>query len=186
MIKNLPANAGAGSDVGSILGSGRSPGEGIVLPGEFHGQRSLAGYSPWGHKESDTTEHAHAIPHQRCLCLNSQNLSMCYLTQYLSQSYYNQLPPTGNLLSHSLEARSIKPRYQQGVHSWSLRGRICSMPPSQLPAIADNTVLGFPWLVDTSISVSVAMQCSPLCHLSLYVFTWCSVLCVSVQILLVT
>ena len=25
-------------------------------PGEFHGQRSLAGYSPWGRKESDTTE----------------------------------------------------------------------------------------------------------------------------------
>ena len=28
----------------------------IFLPGEFHGQRSLAGYSPWGHKESDMTE----------------------------------------------------------------------------------------------------------------------------------
>ena len=28
----------------------------VILPGEFHGQRSLAGYSPWGHKESDTTE----------------------------------------------------------------------------------------------------------------------------------
>ena len=27
-----------------------------VLPGEFHGQRSLSGYSPWGCKESDTTE----------------------------------------------------------------------------------------------------------------------------------
>ena len=27
------------------------------LPGKFHGQRSLAGYSPWSHKESDTTEH---------------------------------------------------------------------------------------------------------------------------------
>ena len=27
-----------------------------ILPGESHGQRSLAGYSPWGHKESDTTE----------------------------------------------------------------------------------------------------------------------------------
>ena len=26
------------------------------LPGEFHGQRSLLGYGPWGHKESDTTE----------------------------------------------------------------------------------------------------------------------------------
>ena len=28
----------------------------IFLPGEFYGQRSLVGYSPWGHKESDTTE----------------------------------------------------------------------------------------------------------------------------------
>ena len=28
----------------------------VFLPGESHGQRSLAGYSPWAHKESDTTE----------------------------------------------------------------------------------------------------------------------------------
>ena len=28
----------------------------VFLPGEFHGQRRLVGYSPWGHKESDTTE----------------------------------------------------------------------------------------------------------------------------------
>ena len=28
----------------------------IILAGESHGQRSLAGYSPWGHKQSDTTE----------------------------------------------------------------------------------------------------------------------------------
>ena len=28
----------------------------VFLPGKFHGQRSLAGYSPWGYKESDTTE----------------------------------------------------------------------------------------------------------------------------------
>ena len=26
------------------------------LPGEFHGQRTLVGYSPWGHKESGMTE----------------------------------------------------------------------------------------------------------------------------------
>ena len=34
----------------------------VFLLGEFHGQRSLAGYSPWGHKESNTTKwltHAH-------------------------------------------------------------------------------------------------------------------------------
>ena len=28
----------------------------VFLSGDFHGQRSLAGYSPWGHKESDMTE----------------------------------------------------------------------------------------------------------------------------------
>ena len=27
-----------------------------VVPGESHGQKSLVGYSPWGRKESDTTE----------------------------------------------------------------------------------------------------------------------------------
>ena len=49
-------------DPGLILGSGRSPEEGngnptpVVLPGKFRGQRSLAGYSPWGFKELDTTE----------------------------------------------------------------------------------------------------------------------------------
>ena len=28
----------------------------VFFPGEFHGQRSLVAYSPWGHKESDMTE----------------------------------------------------------------------------------------------------------------------------------
>ena len=55
--KESTCNAG---DLGSIPGSGRSPGKGygnpVFLPGEFHGQRSLVGYSPWGHKEVDTTE----------------------------------------------------------------------------------------------------------------------------------
>ena len=34
----------------------------VFLPGESHGQRSLADHGPWGHRESDTsevTEHAH-------------------------------------------------------------------------------------------------------------------------------
>ena len=49
-------------DSGSILGLGRSPGEGnglptpVFLPGDFHGQKSLAGYSPWDHNESDMTK----------------------------------------------------------------------------------------------------------------------------------
>ena len=31
----------------------------VFLPGKFRGQRSLVGYSPWGCKESDTTEQLH-------------------------------------------------------------------------------------------------------------------------------
>ena len=52
-------------DPGSIPGLGRSPGEGngnplqYFFPGEFHGQRSLVGCSPWGCKELDTTERLH-------------------------------------------------------------------------------------------------------------------------------
>ena len=33
----------------------------VLLAGKFHGQRSLVGYSPWGHKESDTTEQLHSL-----------------------------------------------------------------------------------------------------------------------------
>ena len=50
-------------DSSLILGSGRSPRERkkwqpapVFLPGESLGQKSLAGYSPWGHKESVMTE----------------------------------------------------------------------------------------------------------------------------------
>ena len=31
----------------------------VFLPGKLHGERSLVGYSPWGFKELDTTEHSH-------------------------------------------------------------------------------------------------------------------------------
>ena len=58
VANNPPANA-----AGLIPGMGRVSGEGtwqptpVFLPGKLGRQRILAGYSPWGHKESDTTEH---------------------------------------------------------------------------------------------------------------------------------
>ena len=60
--KESTCNAGVAGDVGSIPGLGRFPWRRewqptlIFLPGESHGQRSLAGYSPLGHRESDMTE----------------------------------------------------------------------------------------------------------------------------------
>ena len=70
VIKNPPANSGDLSDAGSIL-VGKSPCRRAwqptpaFLPGESHGQRSVAGYSPWGHTESDTTEATQHVPDTR-------------------------------------------------------------------------------------------------------------------------
>ena len=68
------ASAGDETDASSVLGSGRSPGDGNGRPlwysclGKSHGQRILAGCSPGGHKEltmtdwlSTATEKSHAI-----------------------------------------------------------------------------------------------------------------------------
>ena len=62
VVKNPPANAGDLRDSGSIPGLERSPGGGRGNPFQYSclenpcGQRSLVGYSPWGLKESNTTE----------------------------------------------------------------------------------------------------------------------------------
>ena len=67
---------------GSIPASGIFPGEGngnptlLFLPGESHGQRSLEGYSPWGHKEWDMSEQL--------------NTSLVHFTSVLWSSLWDQ------------------------------------------------------------------------------------------------
>ena len=67
VVKNPPADAGDSAGfirslgredpwVGTIPGRRKWQLSPVFLPGEFHGQRSLAGYSPEGHKEPDMTE----------------------------------------------------------------------------------------------------------------------------------
>ena len=54
LVNNPTTSAGDSRDMGSIPGSGRSPGEGNGNPLQYsclensHGQRSLVGYNPWG------------------------------------------------------------------------------------------------------------------------------------------
>ena len=77
MVKNLPADAGDVRASGSVPGSGRSPAgrawqpTPVFLPGESHGQGSLEGHCPWGHKELDTT-----------VCLNN-NQSQISVTTFV-------------------------------------------------------------------------------------------------------
>ena len=56
IVKNLPVVQETGFDPWvrkSPLGKQPTP---VCLPGKSHGQRALAGCSPWDHKELDTTE----------------------------------------------------------------------------------------------------------------------------------
>ena len=76
------ASACSAGDPGSIPGSGGCPGEGngnpfqLLFPGESHGWRRLVGYSPWGHKESDTTEWLHSLT-LRIACKFRSEKSLC-------------------------------------------------------------------------------------------------------------
>ena len=63
VAKNPPANAGDLREVGLIPDLEAPLDEGMATHGECHGQRSLGGYSPWGCKESGTTERARAHTH---------------------------------------------------------------------------------------------------------------------------
>ena len=62
VVKNPPVDAGDIRDSGLIRKVGRSPGGGHGNPLQYsclenlNGQSNLAGYSPWGQKESDMTE----------------------------------------------------------------------------------------------------------------------------------
>ena len=62
----------------------------VFLPGKFHGQRSLAGSSPWGHKESDTTEpqmraRTHTHTHTHTVKPDFSGIFMCL--QVLLESF---------------------------------------------------------------------------------------------------
>ena len=63
MVKSLPAVQETHiQSLGKVLWRRAWQPTPVFLPGKFHGQRSLAGYSPWGRKKLDTTERLHLIP----------------------------------------------------------------------------------------------------------------------------
>ena len=49
----------------------------LILPGTYHGQRSLVGYSPWGREVSDTTEQLHFHFSLSCIGEGNGNPLQC-------------------------------------------------------------------------------------------------------------
>ena len=94
VVKNPSASVGDARDTVSIPGSGKCPTP-VFLPGKFHGQRSLAGYSPWGRRQSDTTEHTH-----NC------RFSLPQKTKSTQDSAMGQFP-----LDHSYRPRQVQKAY---------------------------------------------------------------------------
>ena len=85
IVKNLPATQETWVDplVGKIPWRREWQSTPIFLPGEFHGQRKLVGYSPRGHKESDRTQWL------------TFSLSLCNLT---SKSHISVFAPKRGLI----------------------------------------------------------------------------------------
>ena len=82
VAKNPPANAGDRFDPWSrkIFWRRKCQPCPVFLPGKPHGQRSLVGYSPWGHKESDNL----ATEQRSILCLiNSHTTNLLDMYRYL-------------------------------------------------------------------------------------------------------
>ena len=76
VVKNLPANAGDTGDAGLIPGSGSSSGGGNGNPLYSCWGNSIdrGGYSPWGCKELDKTEHAHTQTFKLRILIKSEAL----------------------------------------------------------------------------------------------------------------
>ena len=71
----------------------------VFLPGEFYGQRSLVGSSPWGCKESDTTERL-ALTHSWCMCV--------WVLSHFSQTLCDSMEPSRLLCQRILQARLLE------------------------------------------------------------------------------
>ena len=81
----------------------------VFLSGESHGLRSMVGYSPWGRKESDTTERLHFhVWMWELYCEESWALkNWCFWTVVLEKT-----------LESPLDCKEIQPVYPKGDQSW--------------------------------------------------------------------
>ena len=93
MVKSLPAYAGDAKDSGSIPWLGRSPGRGYGNPLQDSGLENPMTekpgwlYSPWGGKESDTTEHSHLqrfLTFSGCHCIDKMKYRKTEMIHFYS------------------------------------------------------------------------------------------------------
>ena len=87
----------------------------VFLAGKSHGRRSLAGYSPWGHKESDMTEHA------RMYCFQK----LIYLRSYLRWIFPLWPPLLQNLSAQIIEEKPTFTYQESYYETWPWDFKAC-------------------------------------------------------------
>ena len=99
VVKNLPANAGDGRDVGSIPGWGRSSGVGNGIPLQYSCLENSMDRGAWpqGRKELGTTEYT-----QCSTCKYITHTKRCVLS-FISFSMYFQVESLGLLVTKKFE-----------------------------------------------------------------------------------
>ena len=116
----------------------------VFLPGKFHGQRSLAGNSPWGLKETDMTErlsaHTHTHTHTHTQPLNEFISSLPFLVGLVSpppsfsQGCQRCLPKTGQMAPLCLtQQHAVASHCHGGSFMWPLPAGLC---PACLPSLS--------------------------------------------------
>ena len=91
VVKNLPEcrrckRQGFDPWVGKISWRRKWQPTPVFLPGKSHGQRTLTGYSPWGHKELDMTEQLNAHTHSVTFATTKSSNGFFFFFQEITQN----------------------------------------------------------------------------------------------------
>ena len=92
-----------------------------ILPGESHGQGSLVGYSPWGHKELDrteATEHKHSFSSGRV-----RMWEVDHEEGWAPENWCFQTVVLEKTLESPLDCKEIQPVNPKGTQPWIFIGR---------------------------------------------------------------
>ena len=109
----------------------------IFLPGKSHGQRSLAGYSPWAHKESDTTKFLRT---QAAAATAAKLLQSCpTLCDPIDGS------PPGSPVPGILQARTLEWVAISFSNAWKWKVKVKSLSRVRLLAIPWTAAHQAPW-----------------------------------------
>ena len=118
----------------------------VFLTGKSHEQRSLAGHSPWGGKESDTTERLN----------NNQGFVWLYCHSFLDSLHLKlklgciwSPPPTSNILSLSGLGIGMQSEFLTGPEQAVLTSSETQPCPQTSPSYTPKCSVTMPWLPDT-------------------------------------